>query len=340
MIIHNYKHRKGGFTLYPKVYFEGKLVFNNLDKQTIEEMVQRGWVIKGDKGEYILVENREHKHLFHSKIPLGKRLGYFKQLNKKKCHCEDCNAPFSMHIRPAIFPDGTINFKEIICVCKECRTKKLEQQDILVPQFRKDFSNKALNTEIKEELHQKYGENGRVLNAFLTDKKFFEMKRQEKRMYSLTKIPLPPMPKRERSYAADREMLNSLGIKNMHEELNLNLAEVRVNVRKYLSFENDRRCPCCGKQTDVAEYTIDHIKPKSQGGKNIVQNFIGMCKECNEDKGKTLVLEYLRKREFKALPERILKIAYKEQELAKKQYQEFSAQVAEYEKKRADFFTA
>lgn len=340
MIIHNYKHHKGGFTLYPKVYYLGELVFNNLDKETIEEMEKRGWLKKEENGDYLLVETREHQHLFHRKIPLGKRLGYFKQLNKKKCQCEDCGSPFSMHIRPAISPDGTINFKEIICVCKECRTKQLKQQDILVPQFKKDFSNKALNAEIKEELHQKYSSNGRVLSVFLTDKKYFEMKREEKRMYSLTKIPLPPMPKRERSYAEERAMLNSLGIKNMYEELDLTSKDVRVKVRTYLSFENARRCPCCGNRTKLAEYTIDHIKPKSQGGKNIVQNFIGMCKECNEDKGKTLVLEYLRKREFKALPERILNIAYKEQEIAKKQYQEFSAQVSEYEKKRAEFFTA
>lgn len=41
---------------------------------------------------------------------------------------------------------------------------------------------------------------------------------------------------------------------------------------------------------DGMEITIDHIKPKSLGGKNTIENYQTMCLECNVNKGNTLGL--------------------------------------------------
>lgn len=41
---------------------------------------------------------------------------------------------------------------------------------------------------------------------------------------------------------------------------------------------------------DDIEITVDHIKPKSLGGKNTLENYQTMCFECNVNKGNTLRL--------------------------------------------------
>jgi hypothetical protein len=41
---------------------------------------------------------------------------------------------------------------------------------------------------------------------------------------------------------------------------------------------------------DGMEITIDHIKPKSLGGRNVIENYQTMCLECNVNKGNTLGL--------------------------------------------------
>ncbi|MDD3397910.1 MAG: HNH endonuclease [Clostridia bacterium] len=41
------------------------------------------------------------------------------------------------------------------------------------------------------------------------------------------------------------------------------------------------KCAYCGKILDVLNYTIDHIKPKSQNGINNKSNYFPSCRECN-----------------------------------------------------------
>lgn len=320
-----------------QVFFKGKLVFTNLSLDTINKMIAKRWVVLKEN-KYEFIENNEHKHLFNEKIAFGKRLDYFKRLNEKGCKCEDCDKELSLHIRPFIEADGQVNFKKIVCVCKECRTKKLEKQDILVPQFKKTFTTGVLNKEITEELHKRF--TGRALNILLTDKEYLRMKRNEKKLYSLTKISLPPLPKKSRNLNEERAMLRTVGLQSMQQDLDLERKDIRVSIRKFLSNESSSKCPCCGHRTEYVEYTIDHIQPKSKGGPNTMENFIGMCKECNKDKGDYTVLEYLQRKHFKALPERVLKVAYAEQKRIKEEYEVFKLEVQTYENERLRKFAA
>ncbi|MFK7741557.1 MAG: HNH endonuclease [Planctomycetota bacterium] len=54
--------------------------------------------------------------------------------------------------------------------------------------------------------------------------------------------------------------------------------------RRHL-FERDRRtCQYCGKRPGTAELTIDHVVPRSHGGKSTWQNCVLACIACNRRK--------------------------------------------------------
>ena len=44
-------------------------------------------------------------------------------------------------------------------------------------------------------------------------------------------------------------------------------------------------CQLCGKKPDANELTLDHVVPRSKGGKTNWQNITTCCKDCNERKG-------------------------------------------------------
>ena len=44
-------------------------------------------------------------------------------------------------------------------------------------------------------------------------------------------------------------------------------------------------CQYCGKQPGKAELTVDHILPRSRGGKTVWENVVTACGPCNRRKG-------------------------------------------------------
>jgi hypothetical protein len=63
-----------------------------------------------------------------------------------------------------------------------------------------------------------------------------------------------------------------------------------VLAERHILYGRDKHlCAYCGEQFDVKQLTIDHIHPKSKGGKNTWTNCVTACKKCNQRKGsKTL----------------------------------------------------
>ena len=56
-------------------------------------------------------------------------------------------------------------------------------------------------------------------------------------------------------------------------------------VSRYMVYKRDKgRCAYCGKELSRTEATIDHILPKSRGGKTTWENVVLSCKKCNCDK--------------------------------------------------------
>jgi len=48
-------------------------------------------------------------------------------------------------------------------------------------------------------------------------------------------------------------------------------------------------CWLCGKRRTFAEATVDHVIPKSMGGKNLPTNYRIACKKCNQKKGSKIL---------------------------------------------------
>ncbi len=61
-------------------------------------------------------------------------------------------------------------------------------------------------------------------------------------------------------------------------------SEVKFNRRNL--FARDRnRCQYCGKRQNTSELTLDHVLPRSQGGKTTWTNIVCCCVDCNVRKG-------------------------------------------------------
>lgn len=55
---------------------------------------------------------------------------------------------------------------------------------------------------------------------------------------------------------------------------------------RHILYARDRYlCGYCGTQYDSHKLTIDHVHPKSRGGKNTWVNCVTACKPCNHKKG-------------------------------------------------------
>ena len=49
--------------------------------------------------------------------------------------------------------------------------------------------------------------------------------------------------------------------------------------------ESGGRCSLCGATKNERPLDVDHIKPRSKGGKNTYENFQALCSKCNRSKG-------------------------------------------------------
>ena len=61
--------------------------------------------------------------------------------------------------------------------------------------------------------------------------------------------------------------------------------------REQIKERDGRRCVYCGATEDL---TIDHVRPRSRGGKTTDENCVTCCRACNQAKGSTPVNTFLR----------------------------------------------
>lgn len=72
-----------------------------------------------------------------------------------------------------------------------------------------------------------------------------------------------------------------------------------VMTRQNIFKRDNNTCVYCGKQSDL---TLDHVMPKSRGGKTHWENLVTACKRCNSEKGSSTPEEakmHLRIKPFK-----------------------------------------
>lgn len=72
----------------------------------------------------------------------------------------------------------------------------------------------------------------------------------------------------------------------------LHASEIKANgllkvkySRKNIFHRDENRCQYCGTEKARKELTVDHIIPRSRGGRNTFTNIVAACKECNSKKG-------------------------------------------------------
>jgi CRISPR/Cas system Type II protein with McrA/HNH and RuvC-like nuclease domain len=54
-------------------------------------------------------------------------------------------------------------------------------------------------------------------------------------------------------------------------------------------------CAYCGEHYDINHLTLDHVRPKSMGGEDLTSNLVPACQKCNQDKGSSNWLQWMRK---------------------------------------------
>jgi 5-methylcytosine-specific restriction endonuclease McrA len=74
---------------------------------------------------------------------------------------------------------------------------------------------------------------------------------------------------------------------------------------KILKFSSGRaqKCWMCGNVLSFNDATVDHIRPKSKGGRNSAENYKLACRACNEARGgRQLTSEEMRRATGRTLP--------------------------------------
>lgn len=61
-------------------------------------------------------------------------------------------------------------------------------------------------------------------------------------------------------------------------------ARVQILTRKNILIRDRYRCQYCQKSLKAADLTLDHIIPKSKGGKDSFENLVACCQGCNRKK--------------------------------------------------------
>ncbi len=58
----------------------------------------------------------------------------------------------------------------------------------------------------------------------------------------------------------------------------------RREIREMLLREQDGRCAYCCRPISFSESTLDHIVPRSRGGRGVRSNAVAACRTCNTSK--------------------------------------------------------
>lgn len=62
--------------------------------------------------------------------------------------------------------------------------------------------------------------------------------------------------------------------------------------RKNVLMRDRYQCQYCGKKAGVQDLTIDHVIPRSRGGKTTWKNVVTACGKCNREKGNQWVKDF------------------------------------------------
>lgn len=279
-----------------KIYLNER-IFCTVDKNEFNYMKEHN-IIKAKESLYFIEQNSDFFYLFNDKTTDYKKRQYILQLSKQNFKCSKCGKEHSYNISPFINSKNEVDFTKIICCCKECRKTKLIKRKILKPIY-----NQKINWE-KEFI--KIEENFKKYNIKSKYKKDYKIICKEILILErYTNLVLPI-----RDLSKFKEFDKKINLRNKEQKK-------RCKAELYSNFNN--KCPICGKEVEYNNFTIDHIIAKKLGGKDNMNNFIGMCENCNKEKDSKSVLEFLCEKELYNVPNLLIYIAKIQQEKAKKE---------------------
>ena len=90
--------------------------------------------------------------------------------------------------------------------------------------------------------------------------------------------------------------------KSTSKEGDYNINDIK-ELHKWQAF----KCPYCGEPIHY-KFTLEHIVPKIQGGRNILTNMLLICHECNSSKQDFELKYWLEVKSYKVKPKILLKI--------------------------------
>ena len=67
--------------------------------------------------------------------------------------------------------------------------------------------------------------------------------------------------------------------------INIQARQNRATQRNRILARDRYRCQYCGKKGTAFELTMDHVLPRSRGGRTFADNLVASCQTCNNRKG-------------------------------------------------------
>ena len=64
--------------------------------------------------------------------------------------------------------------------------------------------------------------------------------------------------------------------------------------RKAIKEKFNCQCVYCGNNYELHQLTLDHVKPRTNGGENLTSNLVPACRSCNQQKGSSNWLQWMR----------------------------------------------
>lgn len=258
-----------------------------VDKKEFEYMKEKN-IIYLNYNTYYLNKLSEFHYLFSYKTSIEKKQYYINELSNQSFICCICGKKHSYNIGPLINENNEVDFSIVKCFCKECRNSKLKSRNIIKPVYKTSICW------------------SKELEIIKNNIKKFNIHYKSKKHYKNLSIKI---------FMFERYITLVLPTRDLSKYINLNKELDFSNLQtkklfKISLFENfNKICPICGKEIEFKDFTLDHIIAKRLGGTDNENNLIGMCEECNNEKGHKTILEFLCEKELHYLPDLFIYLA-------------------------------
>ena len=82
-----------------------------------------------------------------------------------------------------------------------------------------------------------------------------------------------------------RDLFSTPSVIRLTQYIDVRSRQNRVSNRHRIFARDRYRCQYCGRRGTAFDLTLDHILPKSRGGRTLAENLATACQVCNNRKG-------------------------------------------------------